>query len=187
MLDPESGKWSGPEVAITALPGKDHSQHRHFNGTLYPHFSVRAKDWRYSLTSDGQEELYRYSTDPYEFKNLADSAEFEDIKTKLRKQLIGLRDGDKWQEHETLPTDELVQFELVAEVKGTATFRLGDTIVGHVETADWTPVRIRVAGNRNQVWLDNHVHSDEMRKADFTVGVLKSNAREVRGIRIRKL
>ena len=49
-------------------------------GTLYPHFSVRARDWRYSLTSDGQEELYRYSSDPNEFTNLAHQMDFADIK-----------------------------------------------------------------------------------------------------------
>lgn len=71
LLDPEGG-WDGPEVAIMALPGKDHSQLKEHVGTLYPHFSVRSKDWRYSLTSDGQEELYHYPSDPHEFTNLAD-------------------------------------------------------------------------------------------------------------------
>jgi len=110
ILNPD-GKWSGPDVAITSLPGKDHSQHVEHIGTLYPHFSVRARDWRYSLTSDGQEELYRYSSDPHEFTNLADRRDFAEIKAKLRKQLIALRDGNAWEDFKSLPTDELTGFE----------------------------------------------------------------------------
>ena len=186
VLNPNGG-WSGPEVAITALPGKDHSQHREHIGTLYPHFSVRAKDWRYSLTSDGQEELYRYSTDPNEFTNLANNSEFADIKANLRKQLIELRDGGNWQAVESLPGTPLPAFELLAEIKGNATFRLGDAEVARVESADWAPVRIRVAGNRSQVWLNNRVHSDDIRDSVFKAGLLSSDSSELRGIRIRIL
>lgn len=187
IVDPKDGKWTGPEVAITALPGKDHSQHVEHIGTLYPHFSVRSRDWRYSLTSDGQEELYRYSSDPLEFTNLAGRSEFSEIKAKLRKQLIALRDGNAWEDLKSLPTDELTGFELLAEVKGKATFKLGDTSVAEVESADWVPVRIRVAGKRSQVWLNNRVASDEVRESDFAAGVLKSSRSKLRNIRLRKL
>jgi arylsulfatase A-like enzyme len=186
ILDP-SDKWTGPEVAITALPGKDHSQHQQHNGTLYPHFSVRARDWRYSLTSDGQEELYRYSSDPNEFTNLAGRQEFIDIKTQLREQLVALRDGNTWKNFKLLPTDELDAFELLAEVKGTATFKLGETVVAKIESVDWAPVRIRVAGKRSQIWLNNRVASDEVHKTEFGAGVITSNNSELRNIRIRNL
>lgn len=180
------GKWSGPEVAITALPGKDHSQHREHTGTLYPHFSVRAKDWRYSLTSDGQEELYRYSTDPNEFTNLADEPEFAGIKETLRKQLISLRDGNRWKTFKSLPAKRLAAFELLADIKGRTTFKLGETVVASMESAGWAPVRIRVAGRRSQVWLHNRVYSDEVHPNEVSPGELTCNT-DLRNIRIRSV
>ena len=186
VLKPDR-KWTGPEVAITALPGKDHSQHRQHIGTLYPHFSVRAKDWRYSLTSDGQEELYRYPSDPNEFTNLAGKPEHADIKAKLRKQLISLRDGNAWKEFKSFPSDKLAAFELLAEVKGAAAFKLGETVVAEVDSAKWAPVRIRVAGKRSQVWLNNRVASDEVYKSEFSASPLTSSSKSLRNIRIRKL
>ena len=187
LIQNPDGKWSGPEVAITALPGKDHSQHREHVGTLYPHFSVRARDWRYSLTSDGQEELYRYSSDPSEFTNLASLSEFADVKAKLRSQLVALRDGDKWSNYESLPTDQMSAFELLADSKGAVTFKLGDSVVAEVDSTDWTPIRIRVAGKRSQVWLNQRVASDEVHNSNFDAGVLTSSGKEIRNIRIRKL
>lgn len=186
IRDPEA-KWSGPEVAITALPGKDHSQHVEHIGTLYPHFSVRSRDWRYSLTSDGQEELYRYSTDPYEFTNLAGAKEHADVKARMRAQLIAMRDGDRWQELKELPKDEVAAFELLAEVKGAATFQLGDTVVAKVDSEDWAPVRIRVAGKRSQVWLNHRVATDEIQESAFVAGVLTTSSSEIRKIRFRQL
>ena len=186
MLDPK-GDWAGPEVAISALPGKDHSQHREHLGTLFPHFSVRAQDWRYSLTSDGQEELYHYPNDPNEFTNLAGSPEFAEIKAKLRKQLIALRDGDAWEDFEALPSEELSRFELLAEIMGSGEFKLGETAVANAATEDWAPIRIRVAGKRSQVWLNNRVHSDEVQASDYASGAITCSGVELRKLRIRKL
>jgi len=189
MMNPDA-KWSGPEVAITALPGKDHSQHREHVGTLYPHFSVRSRDWRYSLTSDGQEELYRYSSDPNEFTNLADNPEFAETKAKLRSQLIALRDGDRWKDIQEMPEKNLNAFEVVAECKGKSTFKLGDTVVAEVDSGDeskWVPFRIRVAGNRSQVWINNRVASDEVRASGFGEGALKSTSKDLRNIRLKEL
>jgi len=186
LLNPD-GKWTGPEVAISALPGKDHSQHREHVGTLYPHFSVRAKEWRYSLTSDGQEELYHYPTDPNEFTNLAGNADHTQIKTRLRQQLIELRDGNKWQTHESLPRENLTAFELLGEIKGDTRFSLGQTVIGEVTATKWTPVRIRVAGKRSQVWLNNRVAADELRTTGFAAGRLTVKDSKIRNIRLRKL
>ena len=186
VLNPK-GKWTGPDVVITALPGKDHSQHRQHIGTLYPHFSVRSRDWRYSLTSDGQEELYHYTNDPNEFANLAKKPEFADMKAKLRRQLIALRDGKDWKNFNSLPTDRLAAFEILANVKGATTLKLGDTVVANVKSGNWAPVRIRVAGKRSQVWLNNRVYSDEVFNSDIAAGVLTSGNSNLRNIRIRKL
>ena len=186
LLNPK-GKWSGPEVAITALPGKDHSQHRQHVGTLYPHFSVRSRDWRFSLTSDGQEELYFYPNDPNEFINLAGNPKHTKVKSRLLKQLIFLRDGDKWQSYPALPKEKLTAFELLAEVRGRASLKFGESVIADLDSDEWAPVRIRVAGNRSQVWLDNRVFSDEIRESEFVSGVLSASLSNLRKIRIRKI
>ncbi len=97
VKDPQGGKWTGPDVAITALPGKDHMLHKVYEGSLYPHFSIRGERYRYSLASDGGEELYDHERDPYEWTNLANHPEYDSIKAELRKKLEGLRDGDHWE------------------------------------------------------------------------------------------
>lgn len=186
LLNPK-GKWSGPEVAITALPGKDHSQHREHVGTLYPHFSVRSRDWRYSLTSDGQEELYFYPNDPNEFNNLAGNPKHDKVKSRLLKQLISLRDGQKWQTYEALPKEKFAAFELLAEVRGGALLKFGESVIADLDSDEWAPVRIRVAGNRSQVWLNNRVFSDEIRESEFASGALSASLSKLRKIRIRRI
>lgn len=187
LLAPQSGKWTGPDVAISALPGKDHSQHRDHIGTLYPHFSVRARDWRYSLTSDGQEELYHYPTDPHEFTNQANNPEHAEIKAQLRKQLIALRDGEAWQTMETLPEKKIDAFELLAEFKGTAHFKLGQATVARVEATDWTSIRLRVAGTRSQLWVNQRVAADSIQEKPYAPGLLTTTAIHLRGLRMRTL
>ncbi|MEM7600198.1 MAG: sulfatase [Verrucomicrobiota bacterium] len=186
LLDP-SGDWSGPEVAIMALPGKDHSQHREHIGTLFPHFSVRSEDYRYSLTSDGQEELYHYPSDPNEFTNLASNDDYAAIKAELRAQLISLRDGDRWRSLETLPQGELKSFELLTEVTGDTRILFGESILAEVTFDQAAQLRIRVAGNRCQVWANNRVYSDVIEETDFASGRLSSAGAELTKIRIREL
>ncbi|MEC8556631.1 MAG: sulfatase [Planctomycetota bacterium] len=187
LIENPKAKWSGPEVAITALPGKDHSQHREHLGTLYPHFSVRAKDWRYSLTSDGQEELYRYSTDPYEFTNLAGKAEFADIKNSLREQLILLRDGSRWRQMDSLPGQRIGGFELQGEWKGKGSLRQADSLLVKLDEPDWTPIRVRLAGKRCQVWLNNRVHSDTSSEVEYPQGKLQLRSGELRNLKLQRL
>ena len=85
-----NGGWTGPDVAITALPGKDHSQHNQFGGTWFPHFSVRSKQYRYTLCASGEEELYDHQADPNEWRNLADDPARQEIKGELRRKLLRL-------------------------------------------------------------------------------------------------
>ena len=79
-------------------------QHQIYEGTLYPHFPVRGKRWRYSLASDGGEELYDHKNDPFEWRNLANNPEYSVVKANLKNQLVELRDGDRWQSLESLDT-----------------------------------------------------------------------------------
>jgi arylsulfatase A-like enzyme len=182
LLDPNS-QWNGPTVAITALPGKDHSQHEVHIGTLYPHFSVRSKDWRYSLTSDGQEELYHYPSDPNEFTNLATKPEHQDQKEALKKELVRLRDGQGW---EPLADQETRGFELTAMIQGAVEFRIADHFITEINANTYnqpkTFIRIRAAGKRCQVWVNHRVHSDTvynapMKKGRITVNPLTKDGR----------
>ena len=166
---------------------KRQSQHREHLGTLYPHFSVRSEDWRYSLTSDGQEELYHYPNDPYEFTNLANQREFAETQAELKKQLIELRDGPHWAKVDTLPENRLAGFELTAEVKGEITVQLGETEVANMITKQRAFVRIRVAGNRSQVWMNHRVYSDQIFDQALVPGKITSSNKNLREIRIRKL
>jgi arylsulfatase A-like enzyme len=88
LLDPANGKWQGPDVALTAIYSQDET-----NGQVY-HYSVRSKDWRYTLYSNDAEELYDHRSDPHEWRNLAKDENYNQIKTELRQQLLGLLGDD---------------------------------------------------------------------------------------------
>ncbi len=137
LKDPDQS-WDGPEVAITALPGKDHMLHTVYEGSLFPHFSVRGERWRYSLASDGGEELYDHLRDPFEWKNLADEPEFSIIKKALKEQLIELRDGTRWTSLNTMGSwrmpsgnGEIRYHGGVLRLSGNQAFELGS--VGRYE------------------------------------------------------
>ncbi|QDT61491.1 Choline-sulfatase [Stieleria bergensis] len=248
LLKEPQGKWDGPSVAITALPGKDHSQHTKFGGTLYPHFSVRSKQFRYSLTSTGQEELYDFGSDPYESKNLASDPGYVAVKAELREQLIELRDGDRWQSldqlsdwvwgakkgganelagllsfrgHQSfyLSTAQTLQdFELAFEFQSSARQPLllsyhakldgnqvnGPSVSLHPTASNqagrlvqlreqgWNHCRVRVFGDRCQVWLNHQVLYDlaapEVKgsgKVGFSVPGAAQPELELRNIRLR--
>jgi arylsulfatase A-like enzyme len=85
--DPAAGCWTGPAVAITvvgsntpasaAAPGRAEDQH----------FSVRSRTHRYLRYSNGEEELYNHTEDPYEWHNLAAVPAMAAIKNELREAL----------------------------------------------------------------------------------------------------
>ncbi len=242
IKDPEDGNWTGPDVAITALPGKDHMLHKIYEGSLYPHFSVRGKRYRYSLASDGGEELYDHTSDPLEWRNLAKHPEYASIKADLKKKLEALRDGEKWHsldrldawssdggrnavkrvrdeirlsaskamELSTIETYEDFEFEM--EMKASAgsdvriAYRGADDYVAAPKPmskngeysafnhGEWNRYRIRVHGNRNQVWINNRVVSDTQETSGSEPGVIRIAVSEnerfpinLRNARVRSL
>ena len=49
--------------------------------------TIRTERWRYIRYADGGEELYDHDQDEYEWDNLADDAQFAQIKNELSKLL----------------------------------------------------------------------------------------------------
>ena len=71
LENPTNGTWNGPPVALNHL----HGNITPTNDTPSPinenHHSVRSSRYRYTLTSDGEEEFYDHLNDPNEWNNLA--------------------------------------------------------------------------------------------------------------------
>jgi arylsulfatase A-like enzyme len=85
LEDPETMDWDGPEGALTML-GVGMNQKEVMRQT----YTYRTRDWRYIRYLNGQEELYDLLKDPYEWENLADINEFEKIKKKLNREMMGI-------------------------------------------------------------------------------------------------
>ena len=119
--------------------------------------------------------------------NLASITAHADTKSNLRKQLISMRDGDNWHTLKRLPEKKLLAFELLGEVKGDAQFQFGDKLLAKVQTRKWSPIRIRVAGRRSQVWLNNRVTSDASFSTDILSGFLTCTSKNLRKIRLREI
>ena len=83
IKNPLDGEWSGPDEALTAL--------YKWRMEYAPHqesYSLRSKDWRYIRYENGKEELYKTSTDPYEWTNLATDASHAGRLTVFREKLF---------------------------------------------------------------------------------------------------
>ena len=83
IKNPLDGEWSGPDEALTAL--------YKWRMEYDPHqesYSLRSKDWRYIHYENGKEELYKTSTDPYEWTNLATDASHAGRLTVFREKLF---------------------------------------------------------------------------------------------------
>ena len=98
-----------------------------------------------------------------------------------------MRDGDNWHTLKRLPKKKLLAFELLGEVKGDAQFQFGDKLLAKVQTRKWSPIRIRVAGRRSQVWLNNRVTSDASFSTDILSGFLTCTSKNLRKIRLREI
>jgi arylsulfatase A-like enzyme len=82
LKNPTQGKWDGPDAALSVVSHEPDGP----AGTG-PHYSIRTVRWRYSLFSNGEEEMYDHDADPHEWTNLASHADFTAQKNLLRDNL----------------------------------------------------------------------------------------------------
>jgi len=91
LEDPKSGKWDGPDVALTAWMGRPSPEQREDcmaqGASRDQHFTVCSDRYRYILADDGSEELYDHASDPNEWTNRAADPELARVKTGLNAQL----------------------------------------------------------------------------------------------------
>lgn len=85
LADPEVDEWQGPSAALIGIRDNE----------APPHFSVRSKQYRYTLCANGEEELYDHNQDPHEWTNLASNPIHREAKEQLRQELITLLETSK--------------------------------------------------------------------------------------------
>jgi iduronate 2-sulfatase len=71
LENPTNGTWNGPPVALNHLHGNIAPENNTPSPIAENHHSVRSIRYRYTLTSDGEEEFYDHLNDPNEWNNLA--------------------------------------------------------------------------------------------------------------------
>jgi len=71
LENPINGTWNGPPVALNHLHGIVNPANNIPSPIAENHHSVRSSRYRYTLTSDGEEEFYDHLNDPNEWNNLA--------------------------------------------------------------------------------------------------------------------
>ncbi len=91
LEDPTSGKWDGPECALTMVHAEENSiqpvPKEDIKDPGKQHWSVRSKSWRYIRYNNGTEELYNHNNDPHEWNNLASDPSYKPQKEKMFKML----------------------------------------------------------------------------------------------------
>ena len=85
LENPETGKWEGPDYAITAL-----YKWAQYYDPAFQNYSLRFKDWRYIRYENGKEELYHTVKDDHEWNNLAQNTKFKKRVTEFRNQLLSV-------------------------------------------------------------------------------------------------
>ncbi len=93
LENPTSGKWDGPEGALTMIYVGDSKKTytpEEKNDLNNQHWTLRTERWRYIRYSDGSEELYDHENDPHEWSNLANSPEHAAIRKLLNQQMFGM-------------------------------------------------------------------------------------------------
>lgn len=81
LENPDTNKWSGPDVALTVVKAIGSGDPAEQN------YSVRSKDYRYVRYVNGSEELYDHTIDSYEWVNEINNPEYAEVARQMRKQL----------------------------------------------------------------------------------------------------
>ncbi len=82
LEDPQAGKWSGPQEALTAL-----YKWRMKYDPSHESYALRSLDWRYIRYENGKEELYQVAQDPHEWHNLASDSRYAERLAVFRSRL----------------------------------------------------------------------------------------------------
>ena len=110
LENPDANAWDGPEGALTVVASTITPNGGH-------HWSYRTARWRYILYDSGREELYDHENDPFEWTNLAESADHATLKDSLVRQMEEARGtvtpeyrsksaGKKWDWFKALDADK---------------------------------------------------------------------------------
>jgi arylsulfatase A-like enzyme len=86
LEDHPATSWEGPPVCLTAIRGPQAGL-RIGDTDEDPHFSVCSERYRYTLCTNGEEELYDHQADPNEWDNLATHPDYLEIKAMLRAEM----------------------------------------------------------------------------------------------------
>ena len=81
LRSPEGDQWENRPV-LTAI-----QNNKLFEKTSEIHYSIIDHNYRYTLCSDGDEELYDHETDPNEWMNLAKKEDYLEVKKNLKQQI----------------------------------------------------------------------------------------------------
>ncbi|MBN1783170.1 sulfatase-like hydrolase/transferase [bacterium] len=147
MENPESGVWDGPDVALNHLHGPDLIAQNTPAPVEKNHHSVRSEQYRYTLCSNGEEELYDHEADPNEWTNLAGDSRFADIKAGLRTKLLAMTGL----EPVSVPARSPVSSDPGSfGLRRSAPNPFNDTVLIEFQVQSASPVRIDVLNNRGQ-------------------------------------
>lgn len=90
FLEDADATWDGPSVALSVLHGPHHVEPHQPAPIEDQHHSIRDQRYRYTLCSDGSEELYDLKNDPHSWHNQADNPAYAREKERLRQTLYHL-------------------------------------------------------------------------------------------------
>jgi len=87
----ETKDFQGPDFALTWVASKTGTVKNagDVSNAEDHHATIRDKRFRYILCINGEEELYDHQNDPFEWHNLADNSEFQNVKNEMKNKLIG--------------------------------------------------------------------------------------------------
>lgn len=93
FLHDSQAHWEGPEVALSVLHGPYHIEPHQRAAPEKQHHSVRDRRYRYTLCSDGSEELYDLQEDPHCWVNQAGNPDYATHQQRLRQHLLDMVSG----------------------------------------------------------------------------------------------